>query len=119
MPNVNTPRSATRYRGWFHDMLNNVLEAYYNSTLFLRASATAVTTPLSFASSSASGGIGYATGAGAEVTQITSRATGVTINAICGTITTNTTSLAAEASAVFVVTNSAVAIGDVIILSMR
>lgn len=64
---------------------------------------------------------GYAAGqsAGSTVTQITSRATGVTINALTGTITTDTTSLAAEASAVFVVTNSKVAINDVIILNMR
>ena len=60
-----------------------------------------------------SSGIGYGTGSGSTVTQITNRATGVTINAICGAITTDTTSLAAEASADFVVTNSAVAIGDV------
>lgn len=120
MPNRNTPSSATRYRGWFHDQLNNVLEAYYNSTAFLRATAAGAVTFLgSVLSSSASGGIGYATGAGAAVTQITSRATGVTINAICGTIQTDTSSLAAEASAVFVVTNSAVAIGDVVILSQR
>lgn len=64
-------------------------------------------------------GIGYGTGKGATVTQITSRATGVTINALCGTIQTDTTSLAAEASAVFVVTNSKVAIGDVVICAQR
>ena len=63
--------------------------------------------------------IGYATGAGSTVTQITNRATGVTINALCGTITTDPTSLAAEASAIFVVTNSQVAIGDVVVVSMR
>jgi hypothetical protein len=62
---------------------------------------------------------GYATGAGSAVTQITTRATGVTINAVSGTITTDTTSLAAEASAVFVVTNNKVAIGDVVVLSIR
>ena len=70
-------------------------------------------------STSASTGIGYATGAGAAVTQITNRSTGVTINAVCGTITTNTTSLAAGASAEFTVTNSAVAIGDVVVVSQR
>lgn len=64
-------------------------------------------------------GIGYATGAGLAVTQATSRATGVTINSLTGTITTNNASLAAEASAVFVVTNSTVAIGDVVVLSMQ
>lgn len=61
---------------------------------------------------------GYASG-GSTVTQITNRATGVTINAICGTITTDATSLAAEASAVFVVTNSKVEIDDVVVLSVR
>jgi len=67
---------------------------------------------------SAGAKIGYSRGGG-EVTQITSRATGVTINALSGTITTINTSLAAEASAVFVVTNSEVAIGDVVVVSMR
>lgn len=62
---------------------------------------------------------GYTTGAGSTVTQTTNRATGVTINAICGAITTDTTSLTAEASAIFVVTNSFVEIGDVVVLSMR
>lgn len=68
---------------------------------------------------SASAGLGYGTGAGSTVTQITSRATGVTINAVCGSIQTDTTSLGAELSAVFVVTNSAVAIGDVVIACIR
>ena len=62
---------------------------------------------------------GYTTGAGSTVTQTTNRATGVTINALSGAITTDSTSLAAEASAVFVVTNSFVEIGDVVVLSMR
>lgn len=62
--------------------------------------------------------IGYSTG-GSTVTQATNRATGVTINALCGSITTDATSLAAEASAVFVVTNNQVAIGDVVVCCMR
>jgi len=70
-------------------------------------------------STSPSTGIGYATGAGAAVTQITNRSTGVTINAVCGTIQTDTTSLAAGASAEFTVTNSSVAIGDVVVVSQR
>ena len=52
--------------------------------------AASVQVGLGVFSSSASDGIGYSTGAGAAVTQITSRATGVTINAICGKITTDT-----------------------------
>lgn len=64
-------------------------------------------------------GIGYSTGAGGVVAQATDRSTGVTLNTICGKITTQATSLAAGAEAVFVVTNSAVAVGDVILLSVR
>lgn len=63
--------------------------------------------------------LGYTTGAGSTVTQTTSRATAVTINALSGAITTDTTSLAAEASAVFVVNNNKVEIGDVVVLSIR
>lgn len=81
--------------------------------------STGFSTPLSIKSSGPLKGIGYGTGAGSTVTQITNRATGVTINAICGSITTDNTSLAAEASAVFVVTNSAVAIGDVPVVAIR
>lgn len=63
--------------------------------------------------------VGYEAGVGGAVTQITNRATGVTLNKICGQITTDDTSLAAEASAKFTVTNSFVAEGDVIVLSFR
>jgi hypothetical protein len=70
-------------------------------------------------STSPSAGIGYATGAGGAVTQITSRTTGVTLSKVSGTIQTDTSSLAAEASANFTVTNTAVAIGDVVILAIQ
>lgn len=70
-------------------------------------------------STSPSIGIGYATGAGGAVVQATSRTTGVTLNAICGQITTNTTSLAAEAAAAFTVTNSSVSVGDVVVACIR
>jgi hypothetical protein len=56
---------------------------------------------------------GYASN-GSTVTQATNRTTGVTINALCGQITTNNASLAAEAGADFVVTNSTVAATDVV-----
>jgi hypothetical protein len=63
-------------------------------------------------------GVGYATGAGGTVTQLTSRATGVTLNALTG----NITMFAAAGSATpsfFTVTNSAVAASDLIILNIR
>jgi hypothetical protein len=62
---------------------------------------------------------GYSVGSGAAVTQQSNRTTGVTINAPTGTITTNNASLAAEATAKFTVTNNAVAIGDVVVVSQQ
>lgn len=67
---------------------------------------------------SAGAKIGYSRGGGA-VTQATNRTTGVTINALSGTITTNNASLAAEAGALFTVTNNTVAIGDVVVVSIQ
>lgn len=58
-------------------------------------------------------GIGYATGAGGAVTQLTSRTTGVTINKVCGAITLFAAAPAVGAWVSFTVTNSAVAATDV------
>lgn len=63
--------------------------------------------------------IGYGAGAGGAVTQLTNRTTGVTLNTPTGTITTNNTSLAAATAASFVVTNSTVAIGDVVVVAIQ
>ena len=99
---------------------------FYNLTGFLKANGSgAVTASNTIAasggltSSSATAGVGYATGAGCAVTQITSRATGVTCTGTSGAITTDSTSLAAETSAVFTVTDTSVAIGDVVVVSIR
>jgi hypothetical protein len=64
-------------------------------------------------------GIGYATGAGGTVTQSTNRTTPVTLNTVCGAITTNNTSLAALASAAFSVLNSTVAATDTVVVSIK
>lgn len=62
-------------------------------------------------SSSATAGVGYVTGAGGSVTQITSRTTGVTLNKVSGAITL--VSAAGSTSwQSFTVTNTAVAAGD-------
>lgn len=58
-------------------------------------------------------------GIGGTVTQTTNRSTGVTINKIAGAITTDSTSLAAEASAAFVVTNSKVGANDIVVVSQK
>lgn len=62
-------------------------------------------------------GIGYNTGAGGAVTQITSAATGVTLNKPVGQITTVALTTAAGAEERFTVTNSKVAATDIIALS--
>jgi hypothetical protein len=62
-------------------------------------------------------GVGYATGAGGTVTQATSKATGVTLSKVCGQITTAADALATATSVSFVVTNTTVAVGDVMVLN--
>lgn len=62
-------------------------------------------------------GIGYATGAGGTVTQITSKATTVVLNKICGDITTHNAVLNAGVIVTFTVTNSTVAATDNLLLN--
>lgn len=66
---------------------------------------------------SATAGVGYATGAGGAVTQITNASTGVTLNKVSGQITTVALTTAAGAEEVFTVTNSTVAATDVVVVS--
>lgn len=67
--------------------------------------------------SSPTGSLGFATGAGGAVTQITSSATGVTINKPTGQISTVALTTAAAGHERFTVTNSQVAATDTIDLS--
>lgn len=59
-------------------------------------------------------GIGYGTGAGSSVTQITSATTSVTLNTLCGQITTVAQNLVAGAIASFTFTNSTIAATDLV-----
>ena len=68
-------------------------------------------------SSSSSAGVGYATGAGAAQTQLTSKATTVAVNAICGQITMHNATLNAGAEVTFNVTNSSMAALDTVIVN--
>jgi len=63
-------------------------------------------------------GVGYATGAGGTVTQLTSRTTGVTLNKTTGAITLFSAA-GTTAATTFTVTNSTVAATDVIILNQK
>lgn len=64
-------------------------------------------------------GLGYTTGAGGTVAQGagSGKATGVTLNKLTGAITMDGTSLAAGATATFIVTNSLIAATDAIIVN--
>jgi hypothetical protein len=68
--------------------------------------------------SSGTAGVGYATGAGGAVTQITGRTTGVTLNKTAGAITMFSAA-GTTTAATFTVTNSTVAATDVIILNQK
>ncbi|MDQ0022907.1 hypothetical protein J2X90_000693 [Variovorax paradoxus] len=60
--------------------------------------------------------VGYFTGSGGTVTQLTSKATGVTLNKACGQIVTHNASLATNTTASFTVTNSTVGATDTILI---
>ena len=64
------------------------------------------------------GPIAVGKGTTPAVTQITSRSTGVTLNASSGRITMDATSLAAAAEATFVVTNSFVTANSVPVIAL-
>jgi hypothetical protein len=68
-------------------------------------------------SSSATAGIGYASGARGTITQNTSKATGVTSNTVVTDITMNGAALASATVVSFVFTNSAIAANDTLILN--
>ncbi len=68
-------------------------------------------------SSNPTGGIGYIAGAGGTVTQLTSKATGVTLNTVSGEITTSNSNLNGDATVSFTLTNSAIANTDVMIIN--
>jgi len=63
------------------------------------------------------GAAGYATGAGGTVTQLTSKATGVTLNKLTGQITLNNAALAAATIVSFTLTNSTIGLGDILIMN--
>jgi len=61
--------------------------------------------------------IGYGTGAGGTVTQLTDKSTGVTLNTASGQITMNNATLNAGTAVSFTLTNSAIAATDLLVLN--
>lgn len=66
---------------------------------------------------SSTGKHGYATGAGGTVTQITSKATGVTLSKSTGQITLDGAALAASTTVSFTLTNTVIEAGDILIMN--
>jgi hypothetical protein len=61
---------------------------------------------------------GYASGQGGTVTQSTSKSTGVTMNKLCGLITTTNSGLATGTNVSFTLTNSTIEAEDVMVLNV-
>lgn len=94
------------------------IDAKGSGTITLNGTATGkVTTPRGLLSSGTAG-IGYETGAGAAVTQATSRTTAVTCNGASGAITL-VSAAGSTTPASFTVNNSSVAATDVVVLSQK
>lgn len=117
-PDYGTLATGTGVSGMAIGTQANVpLEAWTNNTKrwVLDGSGNTIITG-KFTSSG--GGIGYSTGAGGTVTQITSKSTGVTLNKLSGQITMNNASLAANGEAVFTLTNSFIEATDVVVVCL-
>jgi hypothetical protein len=67
--------------------------------------------------SSGTAGVGYVTGAGGVVTQLTSKTTAVTLNKISGEITSNNASIPGDTVVSFALNNSTIANTDVMIIN--
>ena len=62
-------------------------------------------------------GFGYVTTQGGAITQTTNKSTAVTLSKVCGQITMDAASLAADTTVSFTLTNTKLAAGDVLILN--
>lgn len=91
----------------------------YDGRLYLFSNGFGVVVNSSFRNISPTGGIGYGTGAGGAVTQLTSRTTGVTLNTVSGAITLFAAAPAVGTWVSCTVTNSAVAATDTVSVSVK
>ena len=66
-----------------------------------------------------SAGIGYKTGDGGSVTQLTSKSTAVTLDKPCGKITINNAALAANTHVLFVLNNTFIGAEDVVCVYVK
>jgi hypothetical protein len=82
----------------------------------LTTAATVQLNQTDFVMLTATGGLGYGTGSGGTVTQLTSKATAVTLNKPTGQITMTADALAAGASVLFALNNSLLTSTDLLVV---
>lgn len=115
-PSIATNNDVARFDGITGKLLKAGLK-YQTSMTDTTAGALIIQGGTNLVSSDAVA-IGYAPGSGGSVTQATSKATSVTLNKPTGRITTAADALAAGASVTFDMSNTSIAITDVIVLNM-
>lgn len=106
---VSPTASANRYITLTGSNGGNPTIGVSAGTLALSAGALATSATL---------GLGYGTGAGGTVTQITSKATAVTLNTLAGRITMEAGALGATTTTQFTFNNSTITSADVLILNI-
>lgn len=95
---------------------SSVLVSVAGTANVVTVSANTVTTATGILSSSTAG-IGFTTGAGGTVTQLTDKTTSVTLNKICGQITLNNATLNSATTVSFTLNNTTIGAQDVLILN--
>ena len=132
--------SSNAYKGMFYDFRNenNIAlagvhcdvntdgssEIYFDTTpagvrtTDRRVTAGKFTKTGDFLLTSGTGALGYGTGAGGVVTQLTNKNTAVTLNKPCGTITCSKSSLGANGHDTFLLYNSLIQAGDHLLVNM-
>lgn len=89
----------------------------YSGANVVFSSSNVYTTGVSSILIGGTGKIGYNTGAGGTVTQLTNKSTSVTLNKGSGQITTNNAVLLGNTTVSFTLQNSTIAAGDVLVLN--
>jgi hypothetical protein len=115
-----TPSSANLLAAMTDETGTGLLVFATSPTLITPVIGAATGTSLSTTGNqviSGTGKQGYATGAGGVVTQLTSKATAVTLSRSTGQITLNNAALAASTTVSFTLTNTVIEAGDILIMN--
>lgn len=112
------PTTTAQFKWYGGTTLAATLSGTGDFSITGNLSTAGVQSTAGIVSSSPTAGIGYSTGAGGAVTQLTSKATGVSLNKQCGTITMAATALAGNTTVSFTFTNSAISATDGVILNI-